>query len=365
MKLKQKIYLIISGFIVLIFIASFLLVRNAGLVVKHKLENALGRGFSVERVDLSWRELKAINVVLKKPDETVFFRAEKVSISLNMAGIIRREFKFSKIILTEPYLLIEINREGRYINPFNIGPEDKRETQTKIPEASIGRFIINKGSIDYSDGKVSLSPHLTRLRDIEFVIDNLNMPLSDRTSPFSIEASILGNYGSGNLRGEGKINLKVRDMDGKVKISNLDITAFKPYFEKKGEAKITRGFLDIDMSIAIKNNKIKAPGRAILRDLEFASVTTKDRFLGIPRSAVIGLLKDSNGEITIDFVIEGDINNPKFNLKESLLEKVTLGLAEKLGLSVRKIGESIIVEGAKQVEKGLGGIGRGIERLFK
>lgn len=364
MKLKQRIYLIIFLLFVLILIASFLLIKNAGLIVKHKLENALGKGFSVEKVDVGWRELKAINAVLKKPDETVFFKAGKVSISLNMEGIIRREFKFSRITLAEPYLLVEIDRKGRYVNPFRTGDEQKEE-KTPMPEVSIGKFIINKGALDYSDGKVSPMPHLTRIRDIEFQIDGLDMPFIDRMSNFSIEASVPGIYSSGYFRGNGQINLKTQDMKGKIRISNLDITAFKPYFEKKGEAKIVRGFLDIDMDILIKNGKIRAPGRAVLRGLDFVSVTTKDRFLGVPRSAVIGLLKDNNGAITIDFVIEGDINNPKFNLRESLLEKMTIGLADKLGLSVTRIGESIIVEGAKQVEKGLGGIGKGIERLFK
>lgn len=364
MKLRQKIYLIISGLFILILVAAFLLVKNAGLIVKHKLEDALGKGFSVEKVDVGWRELKAINAVLKKPDDTVFFKAGKVSIFLNMEGIIRKEFKFSRVTLTEPYLLIEIDKAGRYINPLKASTEQKKE-KTSMPEISVGSFIINKGSIDYSDGKVSRLPHLTRIRDIEFQIDDFSMPFIDRMSNFSMVASVPGTYSSGEIRGRGQINLKTQDMKGKINISNLDITTFKPYFEKKGEAKIMRGFIDIDMNITIKNWKIKAPGRAVLRGLEFASTTTKDRFLGVPRSAVIGLLKDSNGTITIDFVIEGDINNPKFNLRESLLEKMTLGLADKLGLSVTRIGESIIVEGAKQVEKGLGGIGKGIERLFK
>lgn len=361
---RRRIYIIPLTILLFIIIASFLVVKNAGNVVKYKLEKTLGKGFSVERIDLSWRELKAVNTVLKKPDETVFFRAGKVSMTLNIKGLIRKDFRFSRVILSEPYLLLETDRTGRYINPFDSGKEQKKEASF-MPEVSIGKFVVTKGSIDYSDGKVSHLPHLTRFRDIEFEIDNLSMPFIDSVSPFRIEASIPGNHSTGSIRSNGKINLRTREMDGKVIISNLDITDFRPYFEKSGDAKITKGFLDINMDIAIKNSRIRTPGRAVLRGLEFASTTTRDRFLGIPRSAVMSLLEDSHGVITIDFIIEGDINNPKFNLRESLLQKITIGLADKLGLSVTRIGESIIVEGARQVEKGISGIGREIRRLFK
>lgn len=363
MKGRQKTFIILLAVLLLIFILLLIIVKNAGLVVKHKIEKTIGTGFSVENVEIKWRELKAVNPVLKK-DDTTYFMAKSISLSLNMAGIIKREFKFSRIILTEPYLLIEVDREGKVINPLKLGDQGKKE-QTPLREVSIGSLLIDKGSLDYSDGKISKPPHLTRIRDLEFRIKDLYIPLSDRMSLFNIEASILGNISIGKIRGNGSINLKTRDMVSKISISNIDVTAFKPYFEKKGDARITRGYLDINMDLTIRNGKIKAPGRAILRGLEFDASSTKDRFLGVPRHAVINLLKDSNGAISLDFVIEGDINNPRFNLRESLLEKMTIGLADKLGLSVTRIGESIIVEGARQIEKGISGVGRGIEKLFK
>ncbi len=361
---RRRLYISLLVIILIIIIALSLLIKNAGLVVKHKLEKSLSKSFSVERIDLGWRELKAFNAVIKKPDGTIFFGAEQVSMSLNMKGIIRKEFNFSRVILAKPYLLIEINKDGRYMNPFSDG-EQKREDSSPLHQISIGRFVINKGSIDYSDRKVFQLPHLTRIRDIEFEIDNIYMPFIDRTSTFKAEASILGNNSTANLKTSGKINLKTLDTDGKVNVSNLDITAFKPYFEKEEDGKIKKGFLDIDMEVTIRGGKIRAPGKAVLRGLEFAESTTKDRFLGVPRSAVIGLLKNNRGTITIDFIIEGDINNPKFNLRESLLEKLTIGLANKFGLSITRIGESIIVGGARQVGKGIEGLGREIERLFK
>ncbi len=79
----------------------------------------------------------------------------------------------------------------------------------------------------------------------------------------------------------------------------------------------------------------------------------------------MSFLKNKAEEITVDFILEGDLKNPRFSLRESFVEKlITLGLAEKLGLSVTRIGESIIVKGAKRLEKGIKGIAW-IEKIFK
>ena len=84
--------------------------------------------------------------------------------------------------------------------------------------------------------------------------------------------------------------------------------------------------------------------------------------------AVVSFLKNNNNQIVFDFTLEGDLANPKFNLRQSFMEKLNLGIAEKLGLSVTKIGESIVIlgaEGVKQVGKGIKGIGEGIKDIFK
>ena len=87
----------------------------------------------------------------------------------------------------------------------------------------------------------------------------------------------------------------------------------------------------------------------------------------MPLSAVVSFLKNNNNEIVVNFVIEGDLDNPKFNLRESLMNKISIGMAEKLGLSIQRIGESIVetgAEGAKEVGKSVQGIGEGIKRIF-
>ena len=108
---------------------------------------------------------------------------------------------------------------------------------------------------------------------------------------------------------------------------------------------------------------------AVLKDLQFRSGEgTGNKFLSLPLHAVMSFLKDNNNQIPFDFILEGNLDNPQFNIQQSLVEKITLGLAQKLGLSVTKIGESIIFlggEGLKQFGKGIQGLGEGIRDIFK
>jgi hypothetical protein len=103
-----------------------------------------------------------------------------------------------------------------------------------------------------------------------------------------------------------------------------------------------------------------------LKDLEFQRGSgLGNKFLNLPLSAVVSFLKNHNNEIVVNFVVEGDLNNPKFNIRESFMEKVSIAIAEKLGLSIKRIGESIVIFGAEGIKEVGKGIGEGIKKIFK
>ncbi len=178
---------------------------------------------------------------------------------------------------------------------------------------------------------------------------NVNIPPGDVMSDYNISAHLPGRHGTGDLKSKGRINLKTKDTNSNLVIKNLDITELKSYYEKKGDVEITKGFISVDSKIAIKSSRINSSGKMVLRDLEFASGGST--FLGVPRSAVIKLLKDSNNEIALDFTIEGDLNNPKFNITESLVQKISLSIAKSLGMPIETIGKSVFEFGGQAIKK--------------
>jgi len=93
-----------------------------------------------------------------------------------------------------------------------------------------------------------------------------------------------------------------------------------------------------------------------------------DRFMGMPINLVAAFLKKSGDQLPVDFVIAGDLDNPKFNIAEDFVSRLSFGIAEKLGLSVKDIGESVFgvgAEGTKKIGEGIQDIGEGIKKIFK
>lgn len=361
MKKGFKITLFSLGLTVLILsVVVILLIRNANRIIKYELEEILGKDFSVKEIRLTWGEVEALDVSFKNPAGRQIFKTDSLNLNADFTGLLKKEYVISRMSLVNPYVFFEVDKKGNLVTSL---PKKQPKTGEKPGTPFLFKKIeIKKGALDYLDGKVSKTPILTKLRNIDLEVEDITLPLSERFSPFTVTATIPGNISTGILKSKGKIKLKTWDTDCRVTLSNLDITGFKPYFQKKGDVNVTKGFLDLDMNMRIASKKIHAPGRAVLRDLKFEQGNgSGEKFINIPRAAVVSFMKNNKNEIVFDFTLEGDLANPKFNLRQSFMEKLTLGIAEKLGLSVTKIGESIVILGAEGVKD----IGEGIKDIFK
>lgn len=369
MKKGIKITLIsISVLILILVITIALLIKNANRIIKHELESSLGKGFSVKKIDLHWGSVEALDIRFKNPDGKEVFKTENLILKADFIGLLRKKYIISNIYLKEPYILLEKNLRGEIVNPF-LRKKEEKNVEKPLPPVFIKKIYVTDGSLDYLDRKVSSTPALTRLRDIKLEFNDISFPLGDNFSSFIFSANIPGKQSTGILNSKGKIKLKNKDTDSRLEIRKLDITGFKPYFQKKGDVNITKGTLDLQMDVKVSSRKINAPGIATLRNLDFEKgAGIGNTFMSLPRSAVISFLKNNNNEIIVHFVLEGNLDDPKFNIKESFMEKVTIAIAEKLGLSVKKIGESIVTlgaEGVKEVGKGIKGLGEGVKEIFK
>jgi len=366
-KKYRRLFIIAAAIVLILAAFAAILVRNTNRILKYELEKFLGKDFSVKEIRLTWGELEALGISYRNPEGRQIFSTDRLSLRADFMGLFRKGYVISSLSLKNPYMLFAKDLNGNIRDPFPKREAGRKEKAT--PPFLIKHIEVTDGALDYLDEKVSKSPVLTKIRDMELEARGIAIPLNEEFTPYSLTAGIPGNMSTGTLQSTGRIKLKTKDADFKVKLNNLDITTFKPYFQKKSDVNITRGFLDLDMTVKISANKIYAPGSAVLRNLQFQSgAGAGEKFLSIPLYAVVSFLKDHNDRIVFDFILEGDLSNPKFNVRQSLIEKITLGIAEKLGLPVTKIGDAIIVlgtEGVKQIEKEIKGLGEGIRHMFK
>jgi hypothetical protein len=355
MRRKTLIYVSLSV-LVLLVVGAGILLHNANRIIKYELRQFLGKGFSVEDISLRWGSVIAQGVKLDRPDGQDAFSAKDVKVRGNFIGVLKKENIISDITLDAPYLFIEIDKKGEVVFPLpdrRTTPAKKLKKQ-KSSDKSTAPFLIHKfkvkdGSLDYLDRKVSAIPALIKMREVRADVKNFSMPPDSRISIYELDAVIPGKVRKGTLSSMGAINFKTKDTKAKLTIKGLDITQLRPYYEKKGDVEVTHGFLSLDSDMVIQNRNIKSSGTITIKGLEFKK--SEGSFLGMPLLAVTKLLKDNHDQITLDFTLEGDLDNPKFNITESLVQKLSLSLAKLLGMPIESIGRSVFDLGGSALEK--------------
>ncbi len=354
---KLKIFLLgILIVLTLLAVSAALLVRYSNELIKVELERRLGRSFSAQKINLHWGECEATGISLRSKEGKEVIRIDSLILKADVMGAFRKEHLISSMVMKGPYIFVEIGRQGNVVQPvLPIEP---------LPFV-VKQLEVIDGSLDYLDGKSRKTPVLTRIRGIHLTAGPIAVPLTNTPTTYTLNAQIQGNQNTGTIRSSGNVTLTTTDMHCKGEIRSLDLTDFKPYFQKDTDVDITRGLLDIDINVTILSRKIRAPGKAILRNLRFKSGSgASGMFMGVPRSLVVTFLKKGNDEIPVNFVVEGDLDNPHFNIRENFAERLAMGIAEKLGITLRRIGESLLDIGTEGTKKGIKKIGKGIKNMF-
>ena len=107
----------------------------------------------------------------------------------------------------------------------------------------------------------------------------------------------------------------------------------------------------------VRKNRLHAPGTVTLTDLELAPAAGPfNTFMGVPRQAVIAAMKNRKGQISIDFTLDGNLDDPRFSLNENLALRMGAAVAETLGISIEGL-----TKGVGGVAEGIGGV---VKKLF-
>jgi hypothetical protein len=185
----------------------------------------------------------------------------------------------------------------------------------------------------------------------------LHVPvLSGRTS-LDLDGVVKGVRRNGTLAIKGWAELATRNSDIRTTLRGVDLIALQPYLVKSDEAGVRRGTLDLQLQSKVRDKRLHAPGKATLADLELsAGGGAFGTFMGVPRQAVIAALKNRDGRISIDFTLEGNLDDPKFSLNENFALRMGAAVAQGLGISLEGLTRG--VGGAAE------GIGSAIKNLF-
>jgi len=140
----------------------------------------------------------------------------------------------------------------------------------------------------------------------------------------------------------GWVELETKSSELTVQVRGADLALFEPYVVRKTKAGIDSGTFDLAMQTKVRNNVLSAPGTLTVHSLKFEQADSPlDAIASLPRRAAIGAVADKDENITIEFTLQGDLDDPKFSLAGEGAIKTGLAIVKAFGLSFEGLVRAI------------------------
>ncbi|WP_018609305.1 DUF748 domain-containing protein [Uliginosibacterium gangwonense] len=357
-----------------ILIGSFLLVAALALaygaalrLLKQQIVSALGPEGEVQSIEVSLHAIeirglrvKAGSALHKRmgwpaADE---LRADKVRVVPDLRSLLTDTVVVRSIDIDGGWLPMMRTTKGLQIVPGLHAPknDDKEDADQSKPKAqhkiSFGTIALHDSQIDFYDATVSHKPHLIPLRRIEAHLDDFHLPDMDEKSALDIQAEV-GEHHPGRIALKGWLTPGNLDSQLKLDLKDVSLTLIEPYLVKAADTHVKRGSFSLELDSKVNERKLNAPGKLVLDHMELSG---SGMLGGIARDTALALLRDRSEQIDLNFVLKGDLDDPKFSLNEEFYTRIGSALAETLGIGFESLGK-----GASSVTQG---IGKAIKGLF-
>lgn len=359
--------LIAAAAILVLVLTGIIGLRLATKALKGEIERALGPESEVGEIRVGWSAIEVHGLRIRAPEgwpAEDALRARRILVLPDLRTLLSAEVRVNRIAVEEAYLSMLRSRDGKLrVVPSLLErepgakAEDTGRTDAKSPVVRIGTIELSGGVLEFFDATVRRPPHRIRLEKLAAVVEDLVVPGLGGRTRLKLEGVVKGVQRDGKLSVEGWAELTTRDSEIATRLRGVDLIALQPYLLRAAETGVRRGTLDLDLKSVVRKNTLRAPGTLTLTGLELASSGgAVNTFMGMPRQAVLAAMKNRNDQITLRFVLEGKLDDPKFSLNESFAQRIGAGIAETLGVSFEGI--------ARGVGEATRGIGETIRGLF-
>jgi hypothetical protein len=336
----------------------------AAKALKGQVEQALGADSEVAEITVGWSAIELRGVRIRAPQgwpAEDALRAQRVIVTPDIAGLLSARVHVPRIVVEQAYLSVWRTRDGKLrLLPSLLEKQaqpDAQQAPSSAPPVTIGSIELREGVLEFFDASVRQPAHKTRLEQLHMTVDDLAVPALDSRTKITMDGMVKGVQRSGRLAVGGWAEIAKKNSDISLRLSGVDLIALQPYLVKAAETGVKRGTLDLSLHSTVNKNHLHAPGTVTLNNLELAPQGSGfSTFMGIPRQAVVGALKNRNGQIAIQFALDGNLDDPKFSLNESFAQRVGASVAESLGISIEGLTRGI--GGAAE------GIGGAVKKLF-
>jgi len=228
-----------------------------------------------------------------------------------------------KVNLLQPYARFMIN-DDRTTNIDDLlipqPPASKSAEKAKAqPTASsskplgihVGGIAINDGSANFAD--FSLTPHFaTAVQQLNGQIGTID---SRQPKPAGVDINgKVDRYAPVTIKGAVNPFDPMASLDIATSFKRVELTTLTPYSGKFAGYRIRKGRLNLDVHYLITKGQLKAENKLVVEQLQLGEKVDSPDAVDLPIKLAIALLKDSDGNISIELPVSGDLNNPQFSV---------------------------------------------------
>lgn len=226
-----------------------------------------------------------------------------------------------KVNLLQPYARFMIN-DDRTTNvddllipqPANSGGKSAAKpaaSKEKPLGIRIGQIAINDGSANFAD--FSLTPNFaTAIQQLNGQIGTID---SRQAKPASVNINgKVDRYAPVTIKGSVNPFDPMAALDIATSFKRVELTTLTPYSGKFAGFRIRKGRLNLDLHYVITKGQLKAENKVVVEQLQLGEKVDSADAVDLPIRLAIALLKDSDGKISIELPVTGDLNNPQFSV---------------------------------------------------
>lgn len=214
--------------------------------------------------------------VLEKDGDEPLIRADQAVMRYQFWPLLKGEVVVDEVRLENPRITLIRRADGSLnisdwlqtveVSDATVEPspppvsDDTKEEQGI--DLLISRLVVSGGELHFVDYQINAqAPY-------RYQIENLNVEATDisleQEFPFSVKARLNG----AEFSVDGKTNPKDRAGQAAIQLSNLDMTAFLPYFREQLPGHLGSLKLDLKLSVVAQEQSLSSSGNLTLRDID-------------------------------------------------------------------------------------------------
>jgi hypothetical protein len=126
--------------------------------------------------------------------------------------------------------------------------------------------------------------------------------------------------------------------DVAMSFRNIELSVFNPYSGKFAGYAIAKGKLTTELHYKVAGRKLDATHHVIIEQLEFGEKTASKDAVSLPVKLAVGLLKDKDGVIDLNFPVGGSLDDPTFKIGPVIWQVVKNILVKAVTAPFRLLG---------------------------